>query len=122
MATVHGADSVKAAIVNYQRRVKTAFRQVMEDEAVVVTQRGKTEHPFRNVTGRAEAGLQCLALQSNNGKTFTLRFSFGPNVPYDRYLEFAHQGRFATLWPVLRSQFPRTIRRASEAIRDVRTT
>jgi len=120
VAKVAGAVDVKRALVNYERRCVTAFRRALEAEATVVTQRGKAEHPFQNRTGRAEAGLQCLALQSNNGRTFTLQFSYGPHVPYDVFLETAHQGRFQTLWPVLRSQWPRTIQRAAAAIREVK--
>lgn len=120
MAKVSGADALKRAVVNYERRCVTAFRRVLEDEARVVEQRGKTEHVWQNRTGRAEAGLTCLALQAENGRRFTLQFSHGRAVPYGVFLELAHQGRFAVLWPTLRSEWPRVLSRCAAAIREVR--
>lgn len=116
---VKGAEVVARNYRKYWQEFSATTRTVLSREAEVVEARLKAEHPFQNRTGAAEAGFHAGVLEPSQGH-FTLLAAHGPQVWYGIFLETAHQGRWQTLWPVVRTQWPRTLRRVAGEIRRIK--
>lgn len=118
MSRVRGADVVLRNLRTFDQRYRATVRTVLARQAEITEGRLKSEHPWQNRTGAAEAGLKADVLE--NGQAFILRAAH--SVPYGRYLESRFQGRYAVLRPVLRTQWPRAVHAVARAVREVRLT
>lgn len=118
MAKVRGGDVVRRNLSAYDVRFKATVATVLMQEAAVVEQRMKAEAPWQDRTGNARRELHAGVLE--DGQRFTLRARHG--VPYGIHLETAHQGRYQILQPVLRSQWPTTLKRVAAAVKEVKAT
>jgi hypothetical protein len=115
---VTGADVVQGNFKQYAVQYRAQIRFTLSRESEIVEQRLKQEHPWQNRTGRAERGLHAGVIEETSG-LFSLRASHGPDVYYGVYLETMQQGRFAVLWPVIRTQWPKTRARCAAAVRKI---
>jgi hypothetical protein len=116
---VTGAEAVARNYRKYWQQYASTTRTVLSREAETVEARLKHEAPWQDRTGNARRGLHAGVLEPAHGQ-FTLRAAHGDQVPYGIYLETAHQGRYAVLWPVLRTQWPRTLRRVAAEIKRIK--
>lgn len=67
----------------------------------------KSNHPWRNRTGAAEAGLSARVSSSRLNYVQTIKLSHG--VPYGVYLEYAMGRRFAIIEPTMRIKGPEIV-------------
>ena len=118
MAKTRGGDQVIRNLRNYDQRYKATVRLALARQAEIITARLKAEHPWQNQTGAAEQGLRCGVLEDDN--TFRVRAAHG--VPYGIFLETKHQGRYAVLQPVMRSQWPLALRAVAAEVKKVKAT
>src|SRR4029453_14329829 len=109
------SDTTSPAIRTWSIAYARAAHQVLEESAPIVEARGKREHRWRNQTGAAEANLQCEVFDAG-GRS---RLSFFHGVSYGKYLETMQHGRFAVLYPTLRSEWPRIMARLRARLRRV---
>jgi murein DD-endopeptidase MepM/ murein hydrolase activator NlpD len=73
---------------------------------------GKARHPWTNRTGAAERGLTTFVEPTGTG--YALVNAHG--VPYGRYLELKHDGRYAVLSPALRATWGLVLQDVAAAI------
>lgn len=67
----------------------------------------KVNHPWRNRTGAAEAGLSAKVTSSKKDYTQTITLAHG--VPYGIYLENSMEKRFAIIDPTIRIKGPEIV-------------
>ena len=118
MAKTRGADQVIRNLRTFDQRYRATVRTTLARQAEITEARLKAEHPWQNRTGAAEAGLRAGVLEE--GQAFVLRAQH--SVPYGVFLETKHQGRYAVLRPVLRTQWPRAVHAVARAVREVKAT
>lgn len=76
----------------------------MVQEAQDLERYMKANHPWKNRTGAAEAGLSAKLISSKKKYVQSIELSHG--VPYGVYLEYAMEKRFAILEPTIRIKGP----------------
>lgn len=67
----------------------------------------KANHPWRNRTGAAEAGLS--AKVTSSPKNYVQRIRLAHGVPYGVYLEYSMERRYAIIEPTIRIKGPEII-------------
>lgn len=67
----------------------------------------KSNHPWQNRTGAAEAGLS--ARLSSSPKNYAQRIDLAHGVPYGVYLEYSMERRFAIIEPTIRIKGPEIV-------------
>lgn len=85
---------------NYSQAVFAWIVEVAEKNAKEGAAWMKANHPWQNVTGNAEAGLT-VDVEAQPMERVEMIFHYGPDVPYDIYLELANQSRFGILAPAV---------------------
>jgi hypothetical protein len=85
---------------NYSQAVFAGIVAVAEKNAKEATAWMKANHPWQNVTGRAEAGLR-VDVESEPMTRVEMIFHYGPDVSYDIHLELSRQGLWGILAPAV---------------------
>ncbi len=99
-------DTASRAMVTYEVKYGRAVHQVLEEAAIRIVERMQHEHPWTNRTGEAERSLQCEVFDAPGPRTRLIAFH---GVPYGKFLETMQGGRFAVLFPTMRSEWPRVL-------------
>lgn len=76
----------------------------MVQKAREIEQYMKSNHPWQNRTGAAEAGLSATVTSSPKNYVQTMELSHG--VYYGRFLEYSMEKRFAIIEPTIRLKGP----------------
>lgn len=85
---------------SYSRAVFARIVDVAEKNAKEGTAWMKANHPWQNVTGKAEAGLT-VDVEQEPMRAVTMIFNYGPDVKYDIHLELARSGLWGILAPAV---------------------
>ncbi|MGI8404976.1 MAG: hypothetical protein ACR2OE_09485 [Thermomicrobiales bacterium] len=85
----------------YAERLIDAVHQIGDTHAAEIQSEMKSNHPFQNQTGAAEAGLFAKAEPSDTG----VRIRAGHGVFYGIYLERKNAGRYAIVLPTLQQHY-----------------
>lgn len=84
----------------YSHAVFAHIVDVAEKNAKESAQWMKANHPWQNVTGRAEAGLT-VDVEPTPHERVEMIFHYGPDVPYDIHLELSRAGVWGVLAPAV---------------------
>ena len=75
-------------------------------QAKVLEGQMKQNRPWTDRTGRAKSGLSGTATKPNDE---TVRITLSHEVDYGKWLELAHEKRYAIIAPTIRQESPRVI-------------
>lgn len=84
----------------YTNRIRAGVRRIAHRRAVDIEEWMKDNHPWQNITGAAEAGLEAFVEEIALDITQII-LTHGEGVEYGVYLELAHGGRWGVISPAL---------------------
>lgn len=94
---------------SYTQAIFARIVAVAEKNAKVATAWMKANHPWQNETGKAEAGLT-VTVEAQPVNRVEMIFHYGPDVPYDKYLELSRAGVWGILAPAVDVFGPQVMR------------
>lgn len=106
-------DVIEKLTENYVQTVFESGRNIALKQAEAMEEWAKMNAPWKDVTGRARAGLHAWVEQ--RGSIGIIWLSHDETLDYTKWLEIAHQGRFSILEPARDYWFPIT-RRAMQGM------
>lgn len=89
------------------RKHRKVVESYMVQKAEELEMYMKANHPWKNRTGAAEAGLSARVQSSNLNYVQTITLEHG--VPYGKYLEYSMERRFAIIEPTIRLKGPEIV-------------
>jgi len=93
-------------IQSYAERVQMKIQQQADRYASIMEASAKVNAPWTDRTGKARAGLFGTVDKHGNVITVVLAHS----MEYGVYLELAHGGKYAILWPTVIETAPKLMR------------
>lgn len=101
MASFNLDDSdLKAGITIFEQRVMQAIKVYGETTAKDFESYAKANRPWTDRTSRARQGLKGYTEDNEKG----IDVCIAHTVDYGKFLEYAHEKRFAILWPTVRKK------------------
>lgn len=100
-------NQIKTRLSAMDKKYRTVVESYMVQKAEILERYMKANHPWKNRTGAAEAGLNARVSSSKMNYVQTITLSHG--VPYGVYLEHSMERRFAILEPTMRIKGPEIV-------------
>lgn len=111
---VYGAKEAQLWMDRTTREVDAIMLVVLKEQAQIIEDRMKREHPWQNRTFQAERNLACGVWKLHED----IVLEAANPVEYGIYLETMQRGRFAVVTPTLRSQYPVIEQKLNEAFNE----
>lgn len=92
-------------VARYAQELTAGVHTLARETAFAMEANAKVNAPWNDDTGAARAGLRG-SVEVAGALT---RIVLAQSVAYGRYLEFAHGGRFAILWPTVEAERARLL-------------
>lgn len=97
---LRGLDQVQANLDRYYTGTLRRAAEAMEEIAVILEGYAKSHHPWKDDTGNTTNSIRGFIAEATP-MTITAVLSAG--MEYDVFLELAHDGKWAWLWPAIES-------------------
>lgn len=98
-----GVETIQANMLDYATRVRLAALQIAYYLAPMMEEYAKDNAPWTDRTGNARQGLQGF-VEDVSETIVDIYISHG--MDYGKWLELAHAGRYAILWPTIQAHMP----------------
>lgn len=102
-----GKNQIKTKLSLMDAKHRGVVEAYMVQKAEDLERYMKANHPWRNRTGAAEAGLSARVSSSRMNYVQTIELAHG--VPYGVYLEYSMEKRFAIIEPTMRLKGPEIV-------------
>jgi len=93
---VTGLEGVQANLLKIGELMGAAMNTAMNEIAQMLEEYAKQNHPWVNQTGDTEASITGAVVKATATEII---LSLSAGMPYDVFLELAHNGNWAWLWP-----------------------
>lgn len=108
-----GVDQVLANMLTYEGRVRAVALAIADYLAPAMEAYAKDNASWTDRTGNARQGLQGF-VEDVSETIIDVYISHG--VDYGKWLELAHAGRYAILWPTIQAHMPVVTRMLEDAL------